>query len=240
MGRPPRDGVPLLPLGERRSRNKTHSLRNLKTTGSGACFTGCAFSRRAAALDPVGNPFPQRRVARGFGSGFLNREPQVRFLPGALSESPRSRHLSESLNSGSECAFRAVARIGPAADRAPTKITSTVGQDLDSGSCREVMPARASGESALRRSSRSGMSSRDVGVGGERLTIDTLEGTSIELKPEQHSYLWFRIISPDQRTAPLRRRTRPSRSRDPPRRLAELQEVSRPSPGVLIRIGASH
>ena len=36
----------------------------------------------------------------------------------------------------------------------------------------------------------------------ERPAIDTIEGSSIELKLERYGYRWFRIIQPDQRTPP--------------------------------------
>ena len=36
----------------------------------------------------------------------------------------------------------------------------------------------------------------------ERPAIDTIEGSSIELKLERYGYRWFRIMRPDQRTPP--------------------------------------
>jgi hypothetical protein len=36
----------------------------------------------------------------------------------------------------------------------------------------------------------------------ERPAIDTIEGSSIELKLERYGYRWFRIMQPDQRTPP--------------------------------------
>jgi hypothetical protein len=126
-------------LTERQRRSRGGPAAVPRKAGKRRVAKGAEETKRAGQSANSSRP---RRSADS-AEEFLNRESQVRFLPGALSQSPRSRALSESLNSGSECAFRAAAPHWPRGGQSSDQdVTSTVGLDLDSGSCREVMPAR--------------------------------------------------------------------------------------------------
>jgi hypothetical protein len=102
--------------------------------------------RRRAVIGALAFGIPRAEASRGDGSdGPYARLPAdilsstVQLV--ALSQVPGQAHFSDSLNSGSECAFRAVAPHWPRGGQSSDQdVTLTVSLDLDSSSCREVMP----------------------------------------------------------------------------------------------------
>jgi hypothetical protein len=166
------------PSSSRRSTGRSTSRRSRSWSGSSSSRTrrscgrsgwscrrsgssSSAASCRQAVASGVGRdrssravpePLPVGNVPQSYSTdvltGFPKPRSQVRFLPEDCPKAPGQGHLSESLHSGLECAFRAVASHGPRGGQSSDQdVTSTVGLDVP---LHEVVTADRTGRARVR------------------------------------------------------------------------------------------